>query len=90
MSTTLADISAKRYKGLREHIGEINHTMDIVARTKPNGHYSGLSINHAGKDITPNALEQEFIFPRGTELKYLGAEKAKSGETIMTFERMNG
>jgi hypothetical protein len=90
MSTTLADISAKRGKGLREHLGNIDSTMDVVARIKPNGHHSGLSVNHADKDLAAFPKEQEFILPRGTQLKYLGFETASSGETIMNFERMNG
>jgi hypothetical protein len=90
MSTTLADISAKKGKSVRQHIGDIDPTMDVVGRIKPNGHYSGLSVNHADKDLAAFPQEKEFILPRGTQLKYLGMEKGSSGETIMTFERMNG
>jgi hypothetical protein len=90
MSTTTHNITAKRGKTVRNLIGDIEPTMDVVGRIKPNGHHSGISINHAGEDISPNPKEHEFILPRGTQLKYLGFEKAPSGETIMNFERMNG
>ena len=90
MSTTLADIASKKGASVRSHLGDIDNTMDVVARIKPNGHYSGLSVNHADKDLAAFPKEQEFILPRGTQLKYLGFETAPSGETIMNFERMNG
>jgi hypothetical protein len=90
MSTTLVDISAKKGRTIRNHLGDIEPTMDVVGRIKPNGHNSGLSLNHAEAGASPFPKEQEFILPRGSQLKYLGFEKASSGETIMNFERMNG
>ena len=90
MSTTLADLSVKQGKSTRTHLGNLDPTMDVVARIKPNGHYSGLSVNHADKDLAAFPKEREFILPRGTQLKYLGFDTAPSGETIMNFERMSG
>ena len=89
LSATTKDISAKGNKDLRQALGGLSSSMDVVARIIPNGHYSGASMNDLVA-VKRYAHEEEFLMPRDTQIKYLGFEKAPSGETIMNFQRMNG
>lgn len=88
MSATLHDLSTTAGASARANFGGLSDTMDLVGRIIPNGHYSGVSVNH----IIENqnfAHESEFLLPRGTQLAYLGTEKVPTGETILNFKRMN-
>ena len=61
----------------------------VIGRIVPNGHYSGLSVNHVQQDMFYKH-EKEFLMPRGSEFRYLGLGKTPSGETVMDFERLSG
>ncbi len=87
-STSFADVTDPKNEKLR---GEMNFLQPngIIGRIIPNGHYSGLSVNHIQKDILYKH-EKEFLLPRGSEFRYIGLGKTPSGEVVMDFERVSG
>lgn len=90
MSASLHDLSVPENGKIRsEFAGLKSGSPDVAAKIHLNGHYSGLHINSANFR-GEFAGEREFLLPRGSQLQYLGTEKAPSGETILNFKRING
>jgi len=88
LSTSFADVTDPKNIKLRNEMNFMQPT-GVIGRIVPNGHYSGLSVNHVQQDMFYKH-EKEFLMPRGSEFRYLGLGKTPSGETVMDFERLSG
>jgi hypothetical protein len=99
LSTTRVDLTDENYKDVRDSIGLIADSEDIVAIILPNATKSGKglavdSFKNAVQDFAtgiPNSsLEREVLLPRSTPLKFIGYKRDVGMEAeIAVFQRMD-
>lgn len=99
LSTTRVDLTEEGYKDVRDSIGLIADSQDIVAIILPNATKSGKglavdSFKNAVQDFAtgiPNSsLEREVLLPRSTPLKFIGYKTDVGMEAeIAVFQRMD-
>lgn len=99
LSTTRVDLTDEGYKDVRDSIGLIADSQDIVAIILPNATKSGKglavdSFKNAVQDFAtgiPNSsLEREVLLPRSTPLKFIGYKTDVGMEAeIAVFQRMD-
>ena len=99
LSTTRVDLTHEGYKDVRDSIGLIADSQDIVAIILPNATKSGKglavdSFKNAVQDFAtgiPNSsLEREVLLPRSTPLKFIGYKTDVGTEAeIAVFQRMD-
>jgi hypothetical protein len=99
LSTTRVNITDERYSEVRDSLGLIADSQDVVAIILPSksGNGKGLAVDsfkNAVQDFAtgiPNSsLEREVLLPRSTPLKFIGYKTDVGTEAeIAVFERMD-
>ena len=90
LSTTHLDLTDSSHaKALADFKQTLSFGQEmVVGRIVPNGNYSGINVNSVVSNMFYKE-EEEFILPRGSELRYLGSSKTPLGDTFINFERIS-